>query len=176
MESIVDSELKYFRLDPKIMERSLVLLVGVFCINFTRSDDQSPTFRPITVPLVRRLRLRLILPTHDTCISRNLGMPSLEEIWLEREVGQSIRDMTLYETLLARLNAPLKHITIEEHSFPMTWFLPRLQLTLRMIYQELDGVFRSAQHLTSLYLCPGVFMDPINIPCTPGALIVSLYR
>jgi len=70
--------------------------------------------------------------------------------------------MDLYETLFSRLNAPLKHLTIGEHSFPMTtWVSPRVHLSPWLVYQGLDGVFRSAPKLTSLYLCPGVFMDPL---------------
>jgi hypothetical protein len=147
----------------RVMEQSLVLQDGVFCIKFARS--YSATFRPITIPHVRRLRLRLIRPGRDTRIFSKLRMPSLQELWLEREeVGQSMRDMTLYETLLAWLNAPLKHITIAEHSFPTTTcFIPRLDSTPgpRLIYQRLDGVFHSAHNLTTLYLYPGVFMPPL---------------
>jgi len=145
----------------RVVEQLLFLQDGVFCIKFARS--YSATFRPITIPHVRRLRLRLIRPGRDTRIFSKLRMPSLQELWLEREeVGQSMRDMTLYETLLAWLNAPLKHITIAEHSLPTTtWFLPRLEHTPRLMYQRLDDVFRSAHNLTTLYLYPGVFMPPL---------------
>jgi len=148
----------------KIMEQSVALEDGVFRVIFARpSNGQFPTLRTIIVPLLRRLHLRLVHPSYDAPIFQHLRMPSLEEVWLEREeVGQWIRDMDLYEKLLARLNAPLKHVTLSEHSVPMTtWFIPRVHLSPRLTYQELDGVFRSAQNLTSLYLCPGVFMGPL---------------
>ena len=148
----------------KIMGQSLFLEYGVFCINFLRlRDQQSTTFPTTTIPLVRRLRLRLIRPSRDTRIFRKLRMPSLEELWLEREeVGQSIRDMSLYKTLLAKLNAPLKHITFSENFSPTTtWNLPPVDRTQRLIYQQLDRVLRPAHNLTSLYLCPGVFMHPL---------------
>lgn len=145
----------------RIMEQSLFLQDGVFCIKFARS--YSATFRPITIPHVRRLRLKFIRPGRDTRIFSKLRMPSLQELWLEREeVGQSMRDMALYETLLTRLNAPLKHITIAEYSIPTTtYFLPRLDCTGQLMYQRLDGVFLSAHNLTTLYLYPGVFMPPL---------------
>ena len=149
----------------KILEQSFALKDGFFCINFALSyHGQSPIFRTIVIPLVRRLHLRLICPGKDARVLRELRMPSLESVWLEREeVGRSTRDMALYATILARWNAPLKHLTVAEHSFPRTsWFLPRSNRIPRfMMYQQLDGVFRSAHHLTSLYLCPGVFMHPL---------------
>ena len=145
----------------RIMEQSLVLEDGVFCINFGRSYDT--TFQTITIPNVRRLRLRLIRPSRDESIFTKLRMPSLQELWLEREEkGKSIRDMSLYEMFLVWLNAPLKHITIAEHFFRTTTrFFPRLHRTPRLIYQELDDVFCSAHNLTTLYLWPGVFMHPL---------------
>lgn len=148
-----------------IMKELLILDNGIFCIHFARSNNagQSTTFGTISVPRVRRLRLRLIHPSRDARIFSKLRMPSLAFLWLEREeVGKSVRDMTLYETLLATLNAPLKHITMDELSCPATTcFLPRLHPIPRLIYQELDDVLDLAHHLTSLYLCPGVFIHPL---------------
>ena len=166
----------------KIMEQSLFLEYGVFCIHFTRlGNQQSTTFSTTTVPLLRRLRLRLIHPSRDTRIFRKLRMPSLEELWLEREeVGQSIRDMSLYKTLLAKLNAPLKHVTFSEHYSPTsttTWYFPRLNCTQRLIYQHLDRVLRPAHNLTSLYLCPGVFIHPLVLGrLASGELLPFLER
>jgi hypothetical protein len=149
----------------KILEQSFTLEDGVFCINFALSyHRQSPIFRTIVIPLVRHLRLRLIHPGKDARVLGKLRMPSLESVWLEREeAGRSTRDMALYATILARWNAPLEHITVADHSFPKTtWFLPRLnRIPQFMTYQQLDGVFLSAYHLTSLYLCPGVFIHPL---------------
>ncbi|KIM47215.1 hypothetical protein M413DRAFT_422982 [Hebeloma cylindrosporum] len=148
----------------KIMEQSLVLDDGVFCINFPRIDsEQSITFRTITVPLLRHLRLRLIRPSRGGRTFPKLRTPSLESLWLEREeVGQAVRDTRLYETLLAGLNASLKHITITEHSVPSTLlFLPQLKGGPRFMYQGLEGVLRSAHNLTSLYLYPGIFIHPV---------------
>ena len=143
-----------------IMEQSLLLEDGVFCINFGRSDDT--TFQTITIPNVRRLRLRLIRPSRDDRIFTALRMPSLQELWLEREEkGRPIRDMSLYEMFLAWLNAPLKHVTIAELFFPTTRFLPRFNRTPRLMYQGMDDVFCSARNLTTLYLWPGVFMHPL---------------
>jgi hypothetical protein len=90
-------------------------------------------------------------------------MPVLEELWLEREeVGRPIRDMAIYERFLGGLSAPLKHVTIAEHFIPMSrWFIPRLNRTSRLTYQDMEGVLRSARNLTSLYLCPGVFIHPL---------------
>ena len=150
----------------KMMKELSFLKIGVFSIHFARSyaDEQSTTdFRTITIPHVQRLRLRLIHPSQDARIFSKLQMPCLEGLWLEREeVEHPIRDMTLYETLLATLNAPLKHAIMAEYSFPTTTcFSPRLHHSPRVVYQKLEGVFRSANDLTSLFLCPGVFIHPL---------------
>jgi len=150
----------------KIMEQSLVLEDGVFLVNFIRSYDGQPTtFRRILVPLLQRLRLKMFQPSQDTRIFGGLEMRVLDELWLEREeLGKPNRDMAIYERFLGGLNATLKHITIAEYFIPMPrWLTPRFsrwpgpQLT----YQDMDGVLRSAHHLTSLYLCPWVFIHPL---------------
>ena len=90
-------------------------------------------------------------------------MRALEELWLEREeLGQPIRDMVIYERFLGGLNTTLKHITIDEY-FPSIsrWSAPPLNHRARLMYQDVDGVFCSARNLTSLYLCPKVFIHPL---------------
>jgi len=148
----------------KILEQSLVLEDGVFLVNFTRSYDGQPTtLRRISVPHLRRLRLRLFQPSQDTRVFGNLEMHDLEELWFEREeLRQPIRDMAIYERFLGGLNATLKHITIAEYLTPTPrWFTPRLDCKPRFTYQDMDGVLRLARNLTSLYLCPKVFLHPL---------------
>jgi hypothetical protein len=102
-------------------------------------------------------------PSHDTRIFGDLEMGALQEVWLEREeLGQPIRDMAIYEKCLGGLNATLKHITIAEYFTPMPrWITPPLNSRPRLTYQDMAGVLGSAQHLTSLYLCPRVFLHPL---------------
>ena len=118
-------------------------------------------------------------PSEDARIFGNLEMRALEELWLEREeLGQPIRDMVIYERFLSGLNATLKHITIAEYpaSIPR-WFTPPLNRTPGLTYQDMDGVFRSARNLTSLYLCPKVFIHPLVLEkMATGELLPLLER
>jgi len=146
----------------KAMEECVLLEDGVFCISFARYYDGQPTrLRRISIPRLRCLCLRLVEPSLDARIFASLHIPLLEELEVERdEVGQAIRDMTIYETLLAGMNANIKRVTIAEYAIPTTrWSLPRLNH--RMMYQRLDGVLRSCDHLTSFFLCPGIFIHPL---------------
>jgi hypothetical protein len=148
----------------KILEASVVLEDGAFCVSFARYYDGQPTrLRRISVPLLRCLRLRLFEPSQDARLFGSLHIPLLEALWLERdEPEQAIRDMAIYETLLAGVNANIKHVTIAEHHIPMTrWFIPWLILRKGMTYQHLDGVFRLCGQLTTLFLCSGIFIQPL---------------
>lgn len=154
----------------KAMQECVLLEDGAFCISFARYYDGQPIrLRRISIPRLRCLHLRLVEPSLDARIFASLHIPLLEELGVERdEVGQPIRDMSFYETLLAGVNANIKRVTISEHAIPTTrWFLPRLnrgapsQLNRGMTYQRLDGVLRSCEHLASLFLCPGIFIQPL---------------
>ena len=148
----------------RIMEESVFLEEGVFCINFAHCYDGQPTrLRRISIPLLRSLTLRLYEPSQDSRLFGSLDIPLLEILWVEREeAGRARRDMTIYETLIGSMNANLKHFTIAEFSIPTTrWFIPRLTRSPRITYQQLDGVVRSCRHLTSLFLDSGVFIDPL---------------
>ena len=150
-----------------IMEESALLEDGVFCVSFTRYYDRQPTrLQRISIPLLRSLRLRLLQPSQDARIFGSLYIPLLEVLWVERdEPGQAIRDMTIYETLLAGVNANIKCLTIAEYTIPMArqWFIPWLNRSPRMTYQRLDGVLRSCNSLTALFFCPGIFIHPLVI-------------
>lgn len=148
----------------KVMEESILLEDAVFYISFARCyDAQATRIRKISIPRLRCLRLRLFQPSQDARIFGSLHIPLLEDLWVEREeLGQVIRDMTIYETLFAGLEANITHVTIAEHTIPMTkWFIPRLNRSPRMTYQRLEGVLRLCDTLTSLFLCPGVFVQPL---------------
>jgi len=148
----------------KILEESTSLEDGVFCISFIRCyDGQATRLRRISIPVLRMLHLRLVEPSQDLRLFESLDIPFLEELWVEREeVGRARRDMMIYETLIRSMNANIKHVTIGEYSIPTTrWFIPRLNRSPRITYQHLDGVFRSCCHLTSLFLYPGVFVEPL---------------
>ena len=150
----------------KIMEESALLEDGAFCISFARYyDGQATRLRRISIPLLRCLRLTLFEPSQDARIFGSLHIPLLEVLRVERnEPGQAIRDMTIYETLLAGMDANIKHVTIAEFAIPMTnWFIPRLIRSQRMTYQLLDGVFRSCGQLTTLFLGPGIFIHPLVV-------------
>jgi len=148
-----------------IMELSLLLEDGVFYVDFSLSHDGRPiTLRQIFIPRLRKLRIRLVQPSQDTrMFSRKLVMPALDELWLERgELGQGIRDTTIYEPLLSILHMTLKHFTIAEYSIPQSnWYIPRLHRSSRLMYQDVDGALRISENLTSLFLCPGVFINPL---------------
>jgi hypothetical protein len=147
-----------------IMEQSLLLEDGVFYVDFFRLYDMQPTtLRKISIPRLRQLRIRLVRPSRDTRIFSKLEMPSLNELWVEREeLGHAIRDTTIYEPLLANLSATLKSLTISEHSIPQSnCYIPRLNWSSRLAYQDVDGALRTSQNLTSLSLCPGVFVNPL---------------
>jgi hypothetical protein len=148
----------------KAMKECVLLEDGAFCINFARYYDGQPLrLRRISIPRLRCLRLRLVKPSLDARMFASLHIPLLEELEVERdEVGQTIRDMTIYETLLAGANANIKRVTISEHAIPTTrWFLP--WLNRQIMHQRLDGVLRSCDHLTSLFLCPGVFIHRLML-------------
>lgn len=151
----------------EVMKESVLLEDGVFCVSFARYYDGQPTrLRRISVPHLRSLRLRLFQPSEDARIFESLHIPLLEVLWVEREeeAGHAIRDMTIYETLLAGLNGNIKHLTIAENAIPMTWwFIPRLIRSSRITYQHLDGTFRLCNTLTSLFLCAGVFIEPLVV-------------
>jgi len=151
-----------------IMEQSSLLEDGVFYVNFLRFYAGQPTtLRKITIPHLRQLHIRLVQPSQNTRvfrkIFRNLEMPSLNELWVEREeLGRGIRNMKIYEPLLANLSATLKHLTISEHSIPQSvCYIPRLNGSFQLLYQDVGGALHKSQNLTSLSLCPGVFMDPL---------------
>jgi len=147
----------------RIIEQSLLLEDGTFCINFAlRSHDgRATTFRRISVPCLQRLHLRLIEPSLDARIFGKPAMPVLEDLLVERgELGRVIRDLTIYETFV--FNAPIKYLTIAEYSLSMTqWLIPRFNHSPRLTYQEMDGILRLTPNLTTLYLCPGVFMNAL---------------
>jgi hypothetical protein len=110
---------------------------------------------------LQRLRLRLIEPSLDARIFGNLEMPVLQDLLVERgELGRVIRDMTIYETFI--FNATIKHLTIAEYSLSMTeWLIPRFNHSPRLTYQKMDSILRLTPNLTTLYLCPGVFMSSL---------------
>ena len=150
----------------KIMEEFVFLKEGAFCVSFVRYyNGQATRLRRVSIPLLRRLHLRLFEPSQDVRMFRSLHIPLLEVLWVERDKpGQAIRDMTIYETLLAGVDANIKHVTIAEYPIPITsWFIPRLVRSQRMTYQRLDGVFCSCDHLTTLFLGPGIFIHPLIV-------------
>lgn len=150
----------------KILKESVVLEDGAFCVSFARYYDGQPTrLRRISIPLLRCLRLRLFEPSEDARLFGSLHIPLLEVLRLERdEPEQAIRDMSIYETLLAGVDANIKHVTIAEYHIPMTrWFIPRLIRSERMTYQRLDGVFCLCGQLTTLFLGPGIFIHPLVV-------------
>jgi hypothetical protein len=107
--------------------------------------------------------MSLVEPSRDTRLFRKLKVPALEGLWVEREELEhaTIRNTTIYEQLLTHLPATLNHLTIAEFSIrPSARYIPRLNRSLRFIYQDMDGAFRISQYLTSLFLYPGVFMTP----------------
>jgi len=151
-----------------IMEQSLLLEDGVFYVNFLRFYAGQPTtLRKITIPHLRQLHIRLVQPSQNTPvfrkIFRNLEMPSLNELWVEREeLGHGIRNMKIYEPLLANLSATLKRLTISEHSIPQSnCYIPRLNQSFQPLYQDVGGALHKSQNLTSLSLCPGMFVNPL---------------
>ena len=153
-----------------IMEQSLLLEHGVFYINFLRVyAGQRTTLRKISIPRLRQLRIRLVQPSRNTRIFRKifrqLEMPSLNELWVEREelqVRYGIRSTRIYEPLLANLSATLKRLTISEHSIPQSGcYIPRLNQSSQLLYQDVGGALHKSQNLTSLSLCPGVFVNSL---------------
>jgi hypothetical protein len=95
---------------------------------------------------------------------RKLEMPGLEGLWVEREELEhtTIQDTTIYEPLLANLRATLNYLAIAEYSIlPSARYIPRLNRSLRIMYQDMDGALRTSHYLTSLFLCLGVLVTPL---------------
>jgi len=146
-----------------IMEQSLLLEDGIFHVDLSQSyDRRTTTLRQISIPRLRQLRIRLVQPSQDTRMFGKLAMPALDELWVEREeFGQAVRDTTIYEPLLSAVQTTVKHLTIAEYSIPQSnWYIPRLHRSSRLMYQDVDGALRISENLTSLFLCPGVFIKP----------------
>ena len=146
------------------MKQSLLLEDGVFYVDFLRLYDGQPTtLRKFSIPRLRQLRIRLVRPSRDTRIFSKLEMSSLNELWMEREeLGRAIRGTRIYEPLLANSSATLKRLIISEYSIPQSYcYIPRLNRSSRLVYQDMDGALRTLQNLTSLSLCPGVFVNPL---------------
>lgn len=151
-----------------IMEQSLRLEDGNFCVDFSRPHSGQPTtLRKISVPSLRELRVCLVEPSRvgDMRMFRDLEMPGLKALWVEREElehATTAWNMTIYEPLLANLRATLNHLTIAEYSIlPSDWYIPRLNRIPQLRYQDIDGALRTSQSLTSLFLLPGVFVTPL---------------
>jgi len=167
-----------------IMKQSLLLEDGVFYVDFLRLYAGQPTtLRKISIPRLRQLRIRLVQPSRDMRIFHKifskLEMPSLNELWVEREeLGHAIRDTRIYEPLLTNLSATLERLTISEHSIPQSGcYIPRLKRSSRLTYQNVDGALRTSQNLTSLSLCPGVFVNPLVLSkMASGELLPFLER
>ena len=151
-----------------IMEQSLLLEDGIFYINFLRAYAGQPTtLRKISIPRLRQLRIRLVQPSRKTRTFRKiftkLEMPSLNELWVEREeLGDGIRNTRIYEPLLTNLSATLERLTISEHSIPQSGcYIPGPNRSSRLLYQDVEGALQKSQNLTSLSLSPGVFLNPL---------------
>ena len=151
-----------------IMKQSFLLEDGMFYVNFRHSYARQPmTLRKISIPRLRQLRIRLVQPSRAMRIFRKffskLEMPTLNELWVEREeLGHAIRNTRIYEPLLANLSATLKRLTISEHTIPQSsCYIPRLDQISRLLYQDVEGALHTSQNLTSLSLCPGVFVNPL---------------
>ena len=150
-----------------IMKQSLPLEDGVFYINSLRIYAGRPmTLRKISIPRLRQLRIRLVQPSGNTRIFRKifrkLEMPSLNKLWMEREELGQIRDTRIYEPLLANLSTTLKRLIISEHSVPQSGcYIPRPDRSSRLLYQDMEDTLHRSQNLTSLSLCPGMFVNPL---------------
>ncbi|KIM39420.1 hypothetical protein M413DRAFT_12054 [Hebeloma cylindrosporum] len=142
----------------QIMERSILLEDGTFRISFASYDDgRSMGLQKILVPYLQCLRLRLVQPSQVVRLLGFLDTPFLDDLWLEREEGgHVIRNMTVYQPFLAGLTSTIKQLTVAEHGIPVD---SRFTLIPR-IYQQLEGLLRSCEHLTSLFLAPGLFIHP----------------
>ncbi|KIM39408.1 hypothetical protein M413DRAFT_12047 [Hebeloma cylindrosporum] len=157
----------------QIMERSILLEDGTFRITFASYDDgRAPGLQNIFVPYLQCLRLRLVQPSQDLRFLENLDTPLLGDLWLERdEAGHVIRDMTVYQPFLAGLTSTVKHLTVAQHAIPIdssVTFIPR-------VCQHLDDLLRSSEHLTSLFLAPGLFIHPnVLDKIATGALLPLL--
>ena len=127
------------------MKQSLLLEDGVFYVDFLRLYDGQPTtLRKFSIPRLRQLRIRLVRPSRDTRIFSKLEMSSLNELWMEREeLGRAIRGTRIYEPLLANSSATLKRLIISEYSIPQSYcYIPRLNRSSRLVYQDMDGALR----------------------------------
>ena len=106
-------------------------------------------------------------------------MPSLNELWVEREeLGDGIWDTRIYKPFLANLSATFEHLTISEHSIPQSGcYIPRPNQSSRLLYQGMEGMLHKSQNLTSLSLCPGMFMNPLVLDkLASGELLPFLRR